>query len=49
VKLHDKLIALGIPTQLELYPQEKHGVGGTAAIDVFSKLVTWLKQYYPAE
>jgi hypothetical protein len=25
-----------------------HG-GGAAAIDVFSKLVTWLKQYYPAE
>lgn len=49
VKLHDKLLALGVPTQLELYPHEKHGVGGMAAMDVMTKMVTWLKQYYPAE
>ncbi|CAL1518476.1 glycerophosphodiester phosphodiesterase family protein [Chitinophaga sp. MM2321] len=48
-KLYAKLTSLGIPTQFELYPGEKHGVGLAASMDVFSKLVTWLAKYYPAE
>lgn len=48
-KLHTKLTSLNIPTQFELYPTEKHGMGLANSMDVFSKLVIWLKQYYPAE
>ncbi|MCW3464908.1 glycerophosphodiester phosphodiesterase family protein [Chitinophaga nivalis] len=48
-KLHEKLTSLHIPTQIELYPTEKHGMGLTASMDVFVKVITWLKQYYPAE
>lgn len=48
-KLHGKLTSLNIPTQFELYPTEKHGMGLTASMDVFTKMITWLKQYYPAE
>ncbi|RFS21723.1 alpha/beta hydrolase [Chitinophaga silvatica] len=49
VKLYDKLTSLQIPVQFEKYPGEKHGVSPLAALDVFSKLINWLKQYYPAE
>ncbi|MBO9728445.1 MAG: alpha/beta hydrolase fold domain-containing protein [Chitinophaga sp.] len=48
-KLHEKLTSLNIPTQFELYPTEKHGMGLTASMDVFAKVISWLKQYYPAE
>ncbi|MGN7824843.1 glycerophosphodiester phosphodiesterase family protein [Chitinophaga sp. 22536] len=48
-KLHEKLTSLNIPTQFELYPTEKHGMGLTASMDVFVKVISWLKQYYPAE
>ncbi|HEY9257927.1 glycerophosphodiester phosphodiesterase family protein [Chitinophaga sp.] len=48
-KLHAKLTSLNIPTQFELYPTEKHGMGATASMDVFSKMITWLKKYYPAQ
>ncbi|WP_343745594.1 glycerophosphodiester phosphodiesterase family protein [Chitinophaga sp.] len=48
-KLHKKLTSLNIPTQFELYPTEKHGMGLTASMDVFAKVISWLKQYYPAE
>ncbi|NML40399.1 alpha/beta hydrolase fold domain-containing protein [Chitinophaga sp. G-6-1-13] len=48
-KLHEKLTSLNIPTQFELYPTEKHGMGLTASLNVFAKVISWLKQYYPAE
>ena len=47
--LYKKLQALGIPAQLEIYPEEKHGVGPAAAVDVFSKTFAWLEKYYPAK
>ncbi|MBC9930134.1 glycerophosphodiester phosphodiesterase family protein [Chitinophaga qingshengii] len=48
-KLHEKLVSLDIPTQFELYPTEKHGMGLAASMDVFTKIISWLKRYYPAE
>lgn len=48
-KLYKKLQELGIPAQLEIYPNEKHGVGPASAIDVFTKAITWLEKYYPAQ
>ncbi|HRO45176.1 glycerophosphodiester phosphodiesterase family protein [Agriterribacter sp.] len=47
--LYQKLQALGIPAQLEIYPGEKHGVGPAAAIDVFAKTFAWLENYYPSK
>lgn len=47
--LHKKLLALNVPTKFELYPTEKHGMSPVAAVDVFSKMIVWLKQYYPAK
>lgn len=47
--LYKKLQELGIPSQLEIYPDEKHGVGPAAAVDVFKKIFDWLEKYYPAK
>ncbi|HTN07435.1 glycerophosphodiester phosphodiesterase family protein [Agriterribacter sp.] len=47
--LYQKLQALGIPAQLEIYPGEKHGVGPASAVDVFTKTFLWLEKYYPAK
>lgn len=48
-QLYKKLQELGIPSQLEIYPDEKHGVGPAAAVDVFKKIFDWLDKYYPAK
>lgn len=47
--LYKKLLELQVPAQLELYPEEKHGMSPAAAIDVFSKMIQWLEKYYPAK
>jgi glycerophosphoryl diester phosphodiesterase len=47
--LHKKLVALGTPTRFELYPKEKHGMSPEASVDVFGKMIDWLKKYYPAK
>lgn len=47
-KLHKKLNALNIPTQLELYPGEKHELKPAVAMSVFTKMIIWLRKYYPA-
>lgn len=47
--LYKKLQELGIPSQLEIYPNEKHGVGPASAIDVFTKAISWLEKYYPVQ
>lgn len=47
--LHKKLQSLGVLTQLELYPKEKHGISPSAAVDVFAKMITWLDKQYPAK
>ncbi|HEX5023803.1 MAG TPA: glycerophosphodiester phosphodiesterase family protein [Agriterribacter sp.] len=46
--LYKKLQELNIPTQLEIYPEEKHGVGPASAVDVFNKTFAWLEKYFPA-
>ncbi len=46
-KLHKKLEVLGVPSHLEIYPEEKHGVGPAAAIDVFKKAIDWIEKYNP--
>jgi glycerophosphoryl diester phosphodiesterase len=46
--LYKKLQSLGIPSQFELYPKEKHGMSAAASVDVFGKMIDWLKKYYPA-
>ncbi|MBS1667477.1 MAG: alpha/beta hydrolase fold domain-containing protein [Bacteroidetes bacterium] len=48
-KMYKKLLELGIPAQLELYPEEKHGLSPATAIDAFSKTIKWLEKYYPAK
>ncbi len=47
--LHKKLQSLGVLTQLELYPKEKHGMSPSAAVDVFSKMIAWLEKQYPSK
>lgn len=48
-KLYKKLQELNVPSQMEIYPNEKHGVGPASAIDVFTKVISWLEKYYPAK
>ncbi|MBX2923347.1 MAG: alpha/beta hydrolase fold domain-containing protein [Chitinophagaceae bacterium] len=47
--LYKKLQELEIPAQLEIYPNEKHGVGPASVIDVFAKTIAWLEKYYPLQ
>ncbi|MFT3701579.1 MAG: glycerophosphodiester phosphodiesterase family protein [Agriterribacter sp.] len=47
--LYKKLQELNVAAQLEIYPEEKHGVGPAAAIDVFAKMIAWLEKYYPSK
>lgn len=46
--LYRKLQELNTPAALEIYPEEKHGVGPASAVDVFNKTFTWLEKYFPA-
>jgi glycerophosphoryl diester phosphodiesterase len=48
-KMYKKLLDLHIPTQYELYPLEKHGVGAEAGVDVFTKTLAWLDKYFAGE
>ena len=46
-KLYKRMLELAIPAQLEIYPEEKHGVGPSSAIDVFQKAINWIEKYNP--
>lgn len=48
-KLYEKLKNLQILAQLELYPGGKHDLPPQMAVDVFGKIIAWLKKYYPAK
>ena len=45
-KLYKKLQDLGIPTQIKLYPGEKHELRPPIAADVFATMIAWLEKYY---
>ncbi|GAB2778221.1 hypothetical protein GCM10027275_21950 [Rhabdobacter roseus] len=45
--LYDKLTALGVPTQLELYPNERHELSPRSLPDVAMKMIGWLVKMYP--
>ncbi|MFT4018795.1 MAG: glycerophosphodiester phosphodiesterase family protein [Agriterribacter sp.] len=47
--LYKKLQNLRVPAQLEIYPEEKHGMSPASAVDVFAKMLVWLDKYYPAD
>ncbi len=44
--LYKKLQALGIPSQIKLYPGEKHELRPQIAADVFGTMIAWLEKYY---
>ncbi|MBN8860327.1 MAG: alpha/beta hydrolase fold domain-containing protein [Sphingobacteriales bacterium] len=46
--LYQKLQEMNVPSALEIYPEEKHGVSPSAAVEVFAKMLSWLDKYYPA-
>lgn len=45
-KLYAKLQQLGIPSQMKLYPGEKHELRPPIAVDVFATMIAWLEKYY---
>lgn len=45
-KLYQKLQDLDIPSELKLYPGEKHELRPPVAADVFAEMIGWLEQYY---
>jgi glycerophosphoryl diester phosphodiesterase len=47
--LYKKLQELNVAAQLEIYPEEKHGLGPASLIDAFAKTLTWLDKYYPSK
>lgn len=48
-KLQLKLEQLKVPVVFHKYPGKKHELPPDMAIDVFSKMIEWLHQYYPAQ
>jgi glycerophosphoryl diester phosphodiesterase len=46
--LYEKLKALEVPAQLELYPGGTHALPPAMAADVFTKIIAWLQKYYPS-
>ena len=48
-KMYKKMLSLNIPAQYEVYPDEKHGIGGATRVDAFAKTIVWLNQYFPAK
>ncbi|HTN06208.1 alpha/beta hydrolase [Agriterribacter sp.] len=46
-KLYKKLQDLGIPSQIKLYPGEKHELRPPVAAGVFATMIAWLEKYYP--
>lgn len=45
-KLNKKLQELGIPTEIKLYPGEKHELRPAVAADIFATMIAWLEKYY---
>lgn len=48
-KMYKKMLALNVPAQYEVYPSEKHGIGGATRVDAFAKTIVWLAKYFPAK
>jgi glycerophosphoryl diester phosphodiesterase/dienelactone hydrolase len=48
-KMYKKMLSLNIPAQYEMYPDEKHGIGGATRVDAFAKTIVWLDKYFPAK
>ena len=48
-KMYKKLVSLNVPAQYEVYPGEKHGIGGAIRLDVYTKTIAWIEKYFPAK
>lgn len=48
-KMYKKLVSLNVPAQYEVYPGEKHGIGGAIRLDVYTKTIEWIEKYFPAK
>lgn len=48
-KMHKKLLALNVPVQYDMYPNEKHGISSAVRGEVFGKVVSWLERYFPSK
>ncbi len=48
-KMYKKIVSLNVPAQYEVYPGEKHGIGGAIRLDVYTKTIEWLEKYFPAK
>lgn len=48
-KMYKKLVSLNVPAHLEIYPGEKHGIGGTIRLDLYTKTIAWIEKYFPAK
>lgn len=48
-KMYKKMLSLNVPAQYEIYPNEKHGIGGATRVDAFAKTIVWLDKYFPAK
>jgi acetyl esterase/lipase len=47
IKMHEKLLSLGADSQLEIYPDQRHGVDGAKRVDAFGKMLLWLSTRFP--
>jgi hypothetical protein len=47
--MYKKMLSLNIPAQYEMYPDEKHGIGGATRVDAFAKTIVCLDKYFPAK
>jgi glycerophosphoryl diester phosphodiesterase len=48
-KLYKKLQSFNIPTELTIFPNEKHNISPGIVDELFGKTIAWLDKYFPAK
>jgi glycerophosphoryl diester phosphodiesterase len=48
-KMYDKMLTMKVPVKLQIYPGEKHGISGAIRMDLYTKTIAWIEQYFPAK
>ena len=48
-KMYKKIVSLNVPAHLEIYPGEKHGIGGSIRLDLYTRIIEWIEKYFPTK
>lgn len=48
-KMYKKIVSLNVPAHLQIYPGEKHGIGGSIRLDLYTRIIEWIEKYFPTK